>query len=514
MGLRACDPRPHPCFVPPVQHGPEHALSAIRTFLERSRETALLEPGEAQFVLRPGNYALEWRNDRLTIQVWDERRNLARRIISSGEERGGKLELTVERFGRRQGAIYLLDLSRTERDTERRGARLVFREQFRRFLARQFPDWRLAELSTEANLEESLSPAYPRAFLTRGQQGIAAIAAPPEPGASAGALTFGLIWLEYLRRRERRRTIESLALFFPEGEARSACHRLPFLNPRAARLLAYVYSQDGDEERLDPRDYGNIETTLEPRTSLPQARPPHLAEWVERLLRVPNVEAVERPGGGVSLRVRGLEFARTTRSELFFGLDRKTAAREASLAEIEALAREIARFRSPTASDRDNPLYRLHPESWLESVVRRHLEKIDAELSPEPVYGQAPTLAAGDRGVIDLLAAGRSGGLAVIEIKASEDIHLPLQALDYWIRVLWHLERGEFGAAGYFPGVTLRPDWPRLLLVAPALHFHPKTEVLLRFFAPGIDVERIGLGVEWRQGPEVMFRIRGAERPA
>jgi hypothetical protein len=500
--------------LPIAPRRPEHTLAVIQSFLERGREPALLEPGEAQFALRPGNYALECRAGRLSIQVWDERRNLVRRIVGSGEERGGRLELTVERFGKRQGSIYLVDLARAERDTERRGARLIFREQFRRFLGRQLPDWRIAEISTEPNLEESLSPAYPRALLTRGQQGIAALASPPEAGASAGALTFGLIWLEYLRRRESRRAVDTLALFFPEAEARAACHRLPFLNPHAAQFLTYLYTPGGDEEWLDSSDYGNIETTLEPRTASSPSRLPHLEDWVERLLRVPHVEAVERPGGGLSLRVRGLEFARTTASELVFGLERRTAAREGSLPEIEALAREIGRLRSPAATDRENPLYRRHPEAWLESVVRANIERIDASLFPAPIYGQAPTLAAGDRGVIDLLAVDRSGRLAVIELKASEDIHLPLQALDYWIRVVWHLERGEFGAAGYFPGVTLRRERPRLLLVAPALHFHPKTEVLLRYFAPGVDVERIGLGVEWRQGPDVMFRMRGAERPA
>jgi hypothetical protein len=107
----------------------------------------------------------------------------------------------------------------------------------------------------------------------------------------------------------------------------------------------------------------------------------------------------------------------------------------------------------------------------------------------------------------------RAGRLAVLELKASEDIHLPLQALDYWMRVVWHLERGEFGERGYFPGIALRRDWPRLLLVAPSLGFHPKTETILRYFARTIEVERIGVGVEWRQGPRVMFRIPGAQRP-
>ena len=171
-------------------------------------------------------------------------------------------------------------------------------------------------------------------------------------------------------------------------------------------------------------------------------------------------------------------------------------------------------MRSAKAVDRSNPLYRLRPEGWLESEIRRDLQRIDATLLPEPVYGQVPAMTGGERGVLDLLAADCTGRLAVIEIKASEDIQLPLQALDYWMRVKMHAERGEFAACGYFPGIELRRDPPRLLLVAPSLAFHPKTETVLRFLAPSIEVERIGLGVEWRQGPSVVFRLRGAERPA
>jgi hypothetical protein len=100
--------------------------------------------------------------------------------------------------------------------------------------------------------------------------------------------------------------------------------------------------------------------------------------------------------------------------------------------------------------------------------------------------------------------------LAVVEIKASQDIHLPLQALDYWMRVKWHLERGEFAGRGYFPGLELRPEPPVLLLIAPALEFHPTNEGILRYFSPEIEVERIGLGIQWRQELRVMFRRSGA----
>jgi hypothetical protein len=146
-------------------------------------------------------------------------------------------------------------------------------------------------------------------------------------------------------------------------------------------------------------------------------------------------------------------------------------------------------------------------------MVRARIEEIDARLCGEPVYGQVPAFAGGERGVLDLLAADRGGRLTVVELKATADVHLPLQALDYWVRVKWHLDRGEFRTHGYFPGMELVREAPRLLLVSPSLEFHPATETILDFFAPSIEVERIGLAVEWRKGLQVMFRLAGAQRP-
>jgi hypothetical protein len=57
--------------------------------------------------------------------------------------------------------------------------------------------------------------------------------------------------------------------------------------------------------------------------------------------------------------------------------------------------------------------------------------------------------------MINLLTATRDGRLAVVELKADEDIRLPMQGLDYWSRVAWHHERGEFQRFGYFPGREL-----------------------------------------------------------
>ena len=475
--------------------------------------TRMLEAGEEPLPLWPGSYALECRNGRLTLQAWDEKHNIARRVVGIDGDGPGRLNLRVERFGKRLGTVLLFDQARPGNyGAGRQGARLVFRELFRRFLRRQFPDWKLALLSTEADLEHSLSPAYPRALLRRGASGWAALGAPADSGNSSGALSFGLIWLDYLRRREKRLTVEGLALFLPEARQRTTCLRLRYLNPRAARFAVFVYSEDGCEQGIDPRDYGNLETRLEPCRGRPGSEF-RRHDWLDRLSRLPDVEEIVSSDGSISLRVRGIEFARTAGDSLLYGIGQKRVAQTSNLGELQALARELARFRAPAAQDRSNPLYTCLPEAWLESRVRSGIEVIDAGLLSSPVYGQVPAFAGGQRGIIDLLAADGPGRLAVLELKASADLHLPLQALDYWMRVRWHVERNEFTARGYFPGRQLSREPPRLLLIAPALEFHPTTETLLRYFSPEIPVERIGLGMEWQRELKVVFRIEGAERP-
>ena len=499
--------------MPPAQRASgrsaEETRAVIEAFLHNCRQPALLEPGEELLPIGADNFALEMRGSRLTLQAWDSRRNLTRRIMGAEESTAGKLEIAVERFARREGSVFLLDLARRSgADMGRRGGRLVVRERFRLFLRRQFPEWTLTELSAEANLEHSLSPAFPRAFLRHGQHAWAAIACPPD-GDAAGVVSFGLIWLEYLRARERRVTVEGLALYVPDGTERPAALRILCLNPAAARFELFRYTAQDDIAAVDARDHGNLDTRLEPCR---RPEPNQVGGWRE-IVDLPGVERIPRHDGRESLRVRGIEFGEIRGGELRFGLDERHPARPHHAREIASLVNELDRARCAQAADRAHPLYRQFPEAWLESQVRAQIETLDATLERDPIYGQVPAFAGGERGILDLLAVDRSGRLAVIELKASADLHLPLQALDYWIRVKWHLDRGEFGRFGYFPGVALRPDAPRLLLVAPSLEFHPTTETILSYFSPAIAVERIGLAVEWRKGLQIMFRLHGAERP-
>jgi hypothetical protein len=495
------------------------ARLAIERFLKASLKPVLMEPGEDPLAITPDTFVLTTRGAAFAVECWNETHHIVRRVRGIKLEKTGRLVLEIERFGGRTGLLSLIDMGRpSNSDAPRRGARLKYRERFRESLHRQFPDWRIVELSAEPDLEHSFSPSFPRALLRKGLTGLAAIGAPQEASRPEDALTFGLIWLDYLRHREQRLVMEGLAIFLPAGTEATTCHRVRYLNPKAARFLIYVHAPPsketgGWEQRVNPNDYTNLETVLDfHKTPLGEA-PLELIQWAEKLDAIPGVERRSRPDGSVSFAVRGLEFARADTAGFFFGLEHKRTIRtEADLAEVLELARGLARMRHPDAADKRNPLYTRRPEAWLESQVRDQLDAIDASLFSSPVYCQVPEMAGGSRGILDLVAADHRGRLAIIELKASQDMHLALQALDYWMRVKWHVERNEFAQKGYFPGIALIREPPRLLLVAPALDWHPTTEAILKYFDPGIDVTRVGIGLKWKRGVNVMFRSGAKQR--
>src|SRR5579885_2595587 len=239
--------------------------AVIENFLQHSRQPVALDPGDDPIPILPGSFQIGSRGPLVLLEVWNETRNLVRRIRRMNSERRSRMELEVEHFGGKTGRLTLIDLAQpASRGADRRGDRLKYRERFRRSLRRQFGGWRLAELSAEADLHHSLSPAYPRAFLRRGSIGLAAIGAPKDAPAPEAALTFGLIWLDYLRRREPRTAIQGLAIFMPEGTEPATCHRIRYLDPEHAAYAVFVHRPDGSEDPVDPRDYTNFDTRIEP----------------------------------------------------------------------------------------------------------------------------------------------------------------------------------------------------------------------------------------------------------
>ena len=143
-------------------------------------------------------------------------------------------------------------------------------------------------------------------------------------------------------------------------------------------------------------------------------------------------------------------------------------------------------------------------ERLLQRVILEDISAIDPALNNRFVYPQVPAFLAGDRGMIDILSVTKQGRLAILELKVSEDIELPLQGLDYWLRVRWHQERGEFQKNGYFPGLVLSPHPPLLYFVGPQFRYHDSFPKITKHLLPTVPVCQVGINENWKEGMKVL----------
>jgi hypothetical protein len=522
-----------------VASGPEQTVeqiaAALEDFLAEHPRAVVLEDGKALFDMREAKYKLATEHGRCTLHLWSEDRNLVRRV-SSATMRNSVLRLSTHRFGQTKPQTLELAADRDRRTPSTREAtRIKYLRLLDRVLLRDFPDLKAHAFRTAMDLEKSFGPAYARGSLVQGQNAWAVIAVNDEETQAIvdGILTLGILWLHHCRESgDGRRLYQGLKLIVPRGMATLTLSRLAWLNPTLAQWELWELDQKTEElEQRDAADHGNLTTRLmhAPNEKAAQAR---FAESKARVMElVPQAmhEIVEqrlRSGTELVFLLHGLEFARVrmgysgnsfnSAQEITFGAGpNETPLTEENEKDLRELVTRLFERRIAGGNKRD-PLYRMQPERWLESSLRRNIEPLDAHLDPAHVYTQVPAFAASDRGTLDLLGVLNDGRLAVIELKAEEDLHLALQGLDYWVRVRWHhLQNpdnvtglGEFQRHGYFGGLRLSNESPRLYLVAPALRIHPATEAVLRYLSPRVDWTLVALDERWRSQLKAVWRKR------
>jgi hypothetical protein len=451
------------------------------------------------------------------VHLWSEQRNLTRRIMRVQEQSGDRIVLEVQRFGRaKPGRLEVLRAD--ARRTTGRITREQFRARFGRMLAEQFPDAIIDSLAASPDLEHSFSGVHVRGSMHEGTCAWAVLAISSSESATAieGALSVGVLWLDWMRGRAKRRVVEGLRIFVPAGgTSRSLRERVCALAPDTGAEIFEFSEAEGTMQKADPADAGNLQSFLVPRREAESA----LRAATDAARHWPALaRELRKRGGAIRTRVlpgatevafsfRGLDVVRWRKDGLWFGLgDSQGRLTEGSEPALEQLLDRLERYRNPLAGETCHSLYRAAPERWLEMLVLEDPTKLDAQLDPEHMYSQVPALVASERGVLDLLGVTRRGRLVVIELKASEDIQMSLQAADYWLRVRRHQRDGEFERYGYFANVALDPRPPLLWLAAPGLRFHSTTETLLRYLSTEIQVTRIGLNENWRRGIRVIFR--------
>jgi hypothetical protein len=510
---------------------PDALTQTLQDFLSEAAGAVVLEDGAVAFDLGHSKYSISGEYNKCLLHLWSAERNTVRRVLDA-EVKNGTLKLFVQRLG--QSRPTKLEICR-EHDrrspSAKKAARASYEQKLRRALERHFPGLAITRLTTAVDLEKSFGPIYARGLLRQGQSGFAVLGVnASETQASIDAsLTFAILWLEACRQSSGGKfLVEGLHLFIPEGCSALVRERMANLNRAAAKwsLLELDERHDALTE-VDCTDRGNVATRLVHASNEAAARE-RFADSIARINAIlPNCEVAVLSAAELAFRWRGLEFARArigaeaatfrSKQEIVFGVGAEERVLDSHNWPFFLQLLTAVRDTRHPYGPRQHPLFRLRPERWLESLVVADVSVIDERLLSQSkesrtLYSQVPAFSASDRAMLDVLTTTHDGRLAVVELKADEDIHLPLQGLDYWSRVAWHHSRAEFPRFGYFTDRELSPEKPLLYLVAPALHVHPTTDVLLRYIAPEIEWEFVGIDERWREGVKVVFRKR-PDRP-
>jgi hypothetical protein len=501
---------------------PQALTRTVQDFLSEAAGALVLENGAVAFDLAQSKYSISGEYNRCLLHLWSAERNAVRRVLEA-EVKNGTLWLAVQRLGQARPSRLEICRDRDRRSpTARRTARAVYEQKLRRTLERHFPDFKITKLTSGVDLEKSFGPVYTRAVIRQGRSAFAVLGVNMHETQSSidAALTFGILWLDVCRSaRTSNVLVEGLKLFVPNGSSALVRERMANLNRGAAKWSLFEFDERQDAlVEIDCADRGNVATRLTHPTDDKAARE-RFKDSIKQMQEVlPNCEVAVLSAAEIAFRWRGLEFARAragyipgsfrSTEEIVFGLGAEEQVLEIrNHDEFAELAHCLRDTRHPYGP-RQHPLWRLRPERWLESLVVGDVNVIDDRLQASCQYSQVPAFSASDRAMIDVLTTTSAGRLAIVELKADEDIHLPLQGLDYWARVEWHHARDEFRRFGYFEGRELSSEKPLLFLVAPALHVHPSTDTLLRYLSPEIEWEFVGIDERWREGVKVVFRKR------
>lgn len=502
----------------------EEIAARLRAYLTAQPKVRVIEGQEELLALEGGEhcgFTITCENGKVVVHFWAPGHSLVRRVVGARVAKHG-IQIQALRFGQREPAPLWI---KAGDGTEAADSGREFRARALAAIAREWAGWR--PIPAAGASEGGRRAGALEFFLFQRRHSLAAAVAVRPGGTQAvadSALAALALWTEALAARLGAGALAQWMLVLPVRQSATTLGRLPWLRT-GDRIAAYELDDAAGHLRaLSPLGDGNWDSTVRhaPREGTDELPPAAAALWTQVQQLCPRATVVQT-AGGIAFRLHGLTFARQARgadaavAAFTFGLGAAheipgwagdLAARPLTperMDEFRALLQRLHEERQ-AAAEGTGFLRQCQAEAWMEDRVRADITALDAALDPRYVYPQVPALRRGQREVLDLLAVGKDGRLRVVELKASEDVQFPFQALDYWRAVRRHQERGDFSRLGYFPGIMLRPEAPRLTLVAPALRWHPQTAALLGWLSPEIEVNRVGLDERWREELRVVER--------
>lgn len=346
-------------------------------------------------------------------------------------------------------------------------------------------------------------------FETADKVPLAALADITAKLAPEVVFTMAIKWLEKLALRKKK-PVNKIWLICEKRQARSAQKLQTLLTTFwQARITVFEINRKADPPCLiesPARRMRDLWREKPPKLSLPKSvKTSNTAQKIIDL-SPKNIDVVFSRQGE-TLRFNGLPFARVRtiagEERAWIGTTRtRQMLTRRNWGNLAELIINLNSNRSHAPRHKRHELYRAAPEAWLESILRRNINLLDANLVLSPIYNQFRFV----RDKIDLLALRRDGRLVIIELKTQPDREAVFQAADYWRKIELQRRRGVLAAANLFDGREIADKPTLLYLAAPAWSFHREFEFFARCLSRDIELWRFELHEGWRREVRVLAR--------
>ena len=321
--------------------------------------------------------------------------------------------------------------------------------------------------------------------------------------------TAAILWVEKLGLRKKK-PVNDIWIICEKRQAKNAQKLHALLTERWKNKITVVEIVRRDDPprlvELPTRKLRELWREKPTKFVLPER--PQPSEFSNKIIELsPDKLDVIYSKQGETLRFMGLPITRVRTilgiEKAWFGIgrDRRILTHE-SWDDLAELIELLELNRSPDAPNKRHEYYRTAPEAWLESILRRNINLLDANLILSPIYNQFRFI----RDKIDLLALRRDGRLIIIELKTQPDREMIFQAADYWRKIELQRRRGLLARADLFDGREVADKPAIIYLAAPAWSFHRDFEFFAKCISPDIELWRFELHEDWREKVRVVAR--------
>jgi len=332
-------------------------------------------------------------------------------------------------------------------------------------------------------LSDQNNPHLAKILIRNFQNKRIAVIAELENETAENLLTYSLLWFASLQKLKTK-----------------AAEKIWIISTQGAKLAKLRNAlRDVWRSRISVFDHHLIEKHEETgefkKPKLNQIRTNRMAEKIISL----SPAEIQRQGSNIIFN--GLPFARVSRQEVYFGVERSNRLlTDSNWSELMTLVETLRLYRQSDPPYRRHIFYRLWPEAWLESLLRNNSSLLDANLVLSPIHNQFRASAE----QIDLLALRKDGRLVIIELKVAPNREHIFQAVDYWQEIEKHRRAGNL--RGLFNDLEIADEPSLVYLVAPHSCFHPDFDFLASVVSPDLELYRFDLNENWRAGVKVLER--------